>query len=85
MRDLGCHPDLFQLAVVKKTNKKNQINKIKREKGRWDKMEKKKKIKRKPGSICWEGGDEKKNRGIITSCSGSVNINNNRNKQRKVF
>lgn len=39
MRDLGCHPDLFQLAVVKKQT--NQQNK-KREKGRWDKMEKKK-------------------------------------------
>ena len=28
---------------------------------------------------------KKKNRGIITSCSGSVNINDNRNKQANVF
>lgn len=31
-----------------------------------------------------EEKNEEKNRGIITSCSGSVNINN-RNKQEKVF
>ena len=28
---------------------------------------------------------KKKTRGVITSCSGSVNINDNRNKTRKKF
>lgn len=70
------------------SSKSKKIKKIKREKGRWDKMEKKK-IKRRAGSICEKKlrkrKQKTKNRGIITSCSGSVNINDNRNKQEKVF
>lgn len=38
MRDLGCHPDLFQLAVVKKQNEKK--NKERREGGvRWGEVQ----------------------------------------------
>lgn len=68
VRDLGCHPDLFQLAVVKNKQNKNKNKKIR----------KIRKIKK--GS---NGKMRKKNRGIVTSCSGKVN-RNNRNKQAKV-
>lgn len=81
MRDLGCHPDLFQLAVFKKKKKKSTKSKEKRRGG--IKWKGKKQTKRRRDPFVEEKNEEK-NRGIITSCSGSVNINN-RNKQEEVF